>query len=342
MRHGAAARSRSPRAPGRPSGRPSEVPASSRTQRSPRLAGDPRRLRAARAARRRGTAPRWYRVGGSWSAVAAGLLVLTLVLPHAAQSDDAGGRRPAGAQRFRGETPRPASCGRPRARDPARDTTTTPRGTALIAAFAAEDSSVDGDGRRRRAPRCRWRLRSRGADRDKALACIVQSVARRDGRPHSALHPGAVRGDARVPGGLHRGPRRGPARRPGHHLGRSRPTTVGSFRPPSRSSSRHARHATLGNRRAFPPMGGLGAMADTRNVIVIGSGPAGYTAALYAARANLDTARAQGPRRRRPADAHDRRRELPRLRRRHPRPRADGADGEAGGAVRRRDPARCT
>ena len=59
-------------------------------------------------------------------------------------------------------------------------------------------------------------------------------------------------------------------------------------------------------------------------------GPAGYTAAIYAARANLDADRDPGPAAGRPAHHHHRRRELSRLRRRDPGSLADGADGGPG------------
>ena len=54
-------------------------------------------------------------------------------------------------------------------------------------------------------------------------------------------------------------------------------------------------------------------MSDVENVIVIGSGPAGYTAALYTARANLSPLVFEGFAWGGLLAADDRRRELPGL-----------------------------
>ena len=58
-------------------------------------------------------------------------------------------------------------------------------------------------------------------------------------------------------------------------------------------------------------------MTDIRELIVIGGGPAGYTAALYAARANLNPLVIEGFAFGGQLDDHVRCRELPRIPRRH-------------------------
>ena len=76
-------------------------------------------------------------------------------------------------------------------------------------------------------------------------------------------------------------------------------------------------------------------MAHTHaKLIIIGSGPAGYTAAIYAARAMLEPVLISGLPARRTAHDHHRRGELSGLRRRHPGPLAHGADAPAGRACR--------
>ena len=75
-------------------------------------------------------------------------------------------------------------------------------------------------------------------------------------------------------------------------------------------------------------------MTDVHELLIIGGGPAAYTAALYAARGDLEPFVIEGYAARRPAHDHLRRRQLPRLPRRHPGPGADGGDARAGRALR--------
>jgi Putative zinc-finger len=117
-----------------------------------------------------GGTPRWYRVGGLVAAVAAGLLVFTLVLPRIGQSDDAGG----GDQRELNAAASDTEAGKLSARSGIEishenyDNTSL---TALITSYTAEDSSAGG------AAGAPVALTTGGqAQVNKALDCIVQSA----------------------------------------------------------------------------------------------------------------------------------------------------------------------
>jgi anti-sigma factor RsiW len=126
-----------------------------------------------RAAPAAGGTPRWYRVGGIVGAVAAGLLIFTLILPHVGQSGDGGGgdqRALSGAERDAGAGKLYAASGIEIQHENYDNTSLT----ALVSSYAA-DSSAGGAAVGTAAAPAPSSMGSQ-AQTDKALACIVGSA----------------------------------------------------------------------------------------------------------------------------------------------------------------------
>ena len=119
-----------------------------------------------------GGTPRWYRVGGLVAAVAAGLLVFTLVLPRIGQSDDAGGdQRELSAAAGDTEAGKLSAASGIEISHENYDNTSL---TALISSLAAGDSA---GGSMAAASAPPIPLATGGqAQVNKALACIVRSA----------------------------------------------------------------------------------------------------------------------------------------------------------------------
>jgi anti-sigma factor RsiW len=119
--------------------------------------------------------PRWYRVGGIVGAVAAGLLVFTLVLPRIGQDDaaDGGGQRAlSAAERDTGANKFSSSSSGIEISHENYDNASL---TALISSIAAEDASAEG-GAVGAAGAPNPMATGSQAQVDKALSCIIRSA----------------------------------------------------------------------------------------------------------------------------------------------------------------------
>jgi anti-sigma factor RsiW len=125
-------------------------------------------------------APRWYRVGGFVAAVAAGLLVLTLVLPHVGQNDDprSGDQRALSASERDTEAGKLFAASGIEIQHEDYDNTSL---TALITSLAAADSSAGSGAASAEASAPQALATGSQAQVNKALACIVQSAPEETG-----------------------------------------------------------------------------------------------------------------------------------------------------------------
>ena len=157
-----------------------------------------------------GGTPRWYRFGGVAAAVAAGLLVFTLVLPHIGNGAGARVRSLArqGPGGGRGRSRGSSAGGGERDRDPTRELRRRLVDRLdLVVSEPEPGRSGAGAAAAPVAPAFGTQ-----AQTGKALACLVKSAPDQGGRAPNA-HPGAVQGHARLPRGVPRRPGRGSAGR---------------------------------------------------------------------------------------------------------------------------------